>query len=73
MDTPYCTPDHLHREGDLSASALTGFNRAEALFVLDYARIIVERFFNENGLPAKRRPLELRLVAGGARQDQRPC
>jgi hypothetical protein len=73
MDTSYCSPDHLHEAGVLSASALTGFNRAEALFVLDYARIIVERFFDENGLPAKRRPPELHLVAGDAGPDRRPC
>ncbi|MGC1576318.1 MAG: hypothetical protein WA813_09375 [Beijerinckiaceae bacterium] len=50
---------------------LTGFSRAEALFVLDYARIIVERFFDENGLPARSRPRE--LVADDARQDRRLC
>jgi hypothetical protein len=55
----------------LTASALTGFSRAEALFVLDYARIIVERLFDENGLPARSRPPE--LVADGARQDRRLC
>jgi hypothetical protein len=71
MDTPYGTPDHLHDAGVLTASALTGFSRAEALFVLDYARIIVERLFDENGLPARSRPPE--LVADGARQDRRLC
>jgi len=65
MDTPYSTPDHLHDAGVLTASELTGFSRAEALFVLDYARIIVERFFDENGLPERSRPPE--LVAGGTR------
>jgi len=65
MDTPYSTPDHLHDAGALTASALTGFSRAEALFVLDYASIIVERFFDENGLPERSRPPE--VVAGGPR------
>ena len=55
MDTSYSTPDHLHDAGVLTASELTGFSRAEALFVLNYARIIVERFFDENGLPAQSR------------------
>ena len=36
MDTPYSTPDHLHDAGVLTASELTAFSRAEALFVLDY-------------------------------------
>jgi hypothetical protein len=71
MDTPYSTPDHLQEAGLLTASVLTGFSRAEALFVLDYARIIVERFFDENGLPARSRPRE--LVADDARQDRRLC
>ena len=71
MDTPYSTPDHLHDAGVLTASELTGFSRAEALFVLDYARIIVERFFDANGLPDRSRAPE--LVADGARQDRRLC
>jgi hypothetical protein len=71
MDTPYSTPDHLHDAGVLTASELTGFSRAEALLVPDSARIIVERFFDENELPDRSRPPE--LVADGARQDRRLC
>jgi hypothetical protein len=63
MGTPHSTPDHLHEAGVLTASELAGFSRAEALVALDYARIIVERFFDENGLPAQSRLPE--LVAGG--------
>jgi hypothetical protein len=59
MDTPYSTPDHLHDAGVLTASELIAFSRAGALFVLDYARIIVERFFDEFGVPDRSRPPEL--------------
>jgi hypothetical protein len=48
-----------------------GASHAEALFVLDYARIVVDRFSDENGLAAPSRPPE--LVADDARQDRRLC
>jgi hypothetical protein len=65
MDTPTDrTPDHVADAGIRLAASLASFDRAEALYVLDFARIIVERFFEEQALPPNWRTPRLRVIRG---------
>src|SRR4029077_18156512 len=48
MDTPtYRTPDQVADAGLTIASALVRFKRDDALAATDFARIIIERFFDD--------------------------
>ena len=45
--------EHLQDAGIKLAASLAGFDRAEALYVLDYAHGIVSKLFEEHALPPK--------------------
>jgi hypothetical protein len=60
--SPHVISEHLNDEGIRLAASLAALDRADALYILDFASIIVERFFEERALSPKWRKPRLRIV-----------
>ena len=61
--SPHVISEHLKDEGIRLAASLATLDRADALYILDFASIIVERFFEERALPPKwKTPRKLHIV-----------
>ena len=60
--SPHVISEHLNDEGIRLAASLAALDRDDALYMLDLASIIVERFFEEEALPRKWKTPRLRIV-----------